>query len=309
MARGNRGDRRRVHRHDVPARLARGAFTTATGVAHASRGALAGPGYRAVLRGVHVAAALPLDHGVLLDAVRLLHPDGPLVGPSAAWALGCQVAGPSEPVHLATGSRGGSRGQEHLVRHRIEIPPGQLTPTRWGPATCPARTALDLARGVGTSDLGFTSRVAWVDALVRRTSLTTFEARDLAGATTGLPGLVVGRRVIRAARDGVDSPRETALRLLVLRHGFPEPVTQCPVVDHDGSVVARLDLGWPDHMAGLEYDGAVHDEPRQRRLDRARHNRIRALDWRVLQVDKAGLARPGAFLEQLASLVPRRSGS
>lgn len=54
-----------------------------------------------------------------------------------------------------------------------------------------------------------------------------------------------GRRGIRRARialdlvdPGAESPRETWLRLLLIRAGFPPPQTQIPVYDEYGQLVA-----------------------------------------------------------------------
>jgi very-short-patch-repair endonuclease len=68
--------------------------------------------------------------------------------------------------------------------------------------------------------------------------------------------------------------------------------------------VARLDLGWPEHRVGLEYDGAVHRERRQHSRDLDRHNAIRTAGWTVLQVDQRILDRAGDLLARLALLVP-----
>lgn len=106
---------------------------------------------------------------------------------------------------------------------------------------------------------------------------------------------------MRAVRDGVDSPKETELRLLIVRHGFLEPQVQCPV--DDGEVLLHLDLGWPDHRVGLEYDGAVHLDRDRHSHDLARHNRLRAAGWTVLQVDVWGLARPRRLLEHLRTVL------
>jgi hypothetical protein len=55
-----------------------------------------------------------------------------------------------------------------------------------------------------------------------------------------------------------ESPQETRLRLLLVRSGFPRPVTQIPVRNDRGRVVRRIDMGWPDRMVGVEYDGEQH---------------------------------------------------
>ena len=49
------------------------------------------------------------------------------------------------------------------------------------------------------------------------------------------------RRALAEARDGVRSPRETRLRLLLVRAGLPEPEINWVLRDHRGVFVAELD--------------------------------------------------------------------
>jgi hypothetical protein len=165
---------------------------------------------------------------------------------------------------------------------------------------------VDLARGLGTAGLPFHRQVAWIEALLRASGLRAAQARRAGVTAVGLHGVTAAHTVLRAARDGVDSPKETELRLLVIRFGFPEPRVQCPVVDRGGRIIASLDLGWRRRMTGLEYDGAVHLEARQHSEDLTRLNDVRSTGWHVLQIDKYGLSRPGRWLRQLATRVPRR---
>jgi very-short-patch-repair endonuclease len=67
--------------------------------------------------------------------------------------------------------------------------------------------------------------------------------------------------------------------------------------------VARLDLGWEELRVGCEYDGAVHDEPGQYAVDRARHNDIRLAGWLVLQVDRVMMRRPGRIVDGVVNLL------
>jgi hypothetical protein len=175
--------------------------------------------------------------------------------------------------------------------------------TPLGPATSPSRTALDLARGVGTGRLGHGERVALLDSFLYAVRLPVMQARARAAAESGLWGLSVGRRVLAVARDGVQSPKESELRLLLRDLRWPEPVVQCPVVSVAGNVVAHLDLGWPELRVGVEYDGAAHRDARRHAEDMERHNDIRRAGWLVLQVGGRLLARPERLSSQVADLV------
>jgi very-short-patch-repair endonuclease len=249
-----------------------------------------------------MAAAEQRTHSRLMLAYRERHGPGPVFGgPTAAWAHGCYLAEPTTPV-VIVGER--SRVATDVVCHRTRLDPGDVVTTRWGRVTSVRRTAVDLSRGVGTADSAHLGRVIWVDALLRATGLPAADARSAVVGAAGLHGLGTARAVLRDARDGVDSPKETELRLLIQDAGFPEPRTQCPVV-LDGRVIARLDLGWEDYRVGAEYDGAVHLDRRQHSHDLDRHNGIRAARWTVLQVDRRLLARGDRLVERLGTLVPR----
>ncbi len=64
--------------------------------------------------------------------------------------------------------------------------------------------------------------------------------------------------MLRSTDSGAQSPQETYLRLLLIDDGLPPPQTQIPVLGDNGSVVAYLDMGWPDLMVAVEYDGEQH---------------------------------------------------
>jgi very-short-patch-repair endonuclease len=229
-----------------------------------------------------------------------LGPEPVLVGPSAAFALGCPVTISRSRVHVA-GVR--PRRTAGLVAHRLVPAPDDVWPTAWGRATCPEVTMVDIARGIGTDHLSIDERVAWVDHLAHRSEVSVRYARELAAAWRGRRGLPAAREVLALARDGAESVKETELRLLVGRRGFAEPTLQHEVRSVTGRFVARLDLSWPDHRVGVEYDGRHHRDQRTHSRDLARHNALRAEGWVVLQVDAAGLRSPETWIPQLWTLL------
>jgi hypothetical protein len=66
-----------------------------------------------------------------------------------------------------------------------------------------------------------------------------------------------GPRALALHDRGAESPKETWLRLIVVGAGYPAPQTQIPVRCPSGAMY-YLDLGWPDLLLALEYDGAHH---------------------------------------------------
>lgn len=88
------------------------------------------------------------------------------------------------------------------------------------------------------------------------------------------------RRALRDVRHGVRSPRETQLRLTLVRAGLPEPEVSWILRDDRGRFVAELDLAYPRWRVTPEYDGRVHaDDPKQFAKDGDRWDRIRGRGW------------------------------
>lgn len=268
---------------------------------------LRGPRYRRLMRGAYQPAGTGTAHGRLVQAFRARHGDDlVLLGRSAAWAHGACSASATDPVCVAMATAHQLRTTAEVHPLVATLRPDDVVRTPLGAATSRARTAYDLARGTGAPGRGLVDRVADVDALLRATGLTAEAARLGAVSWPGLRGARAAREALDLCRDGVDSPPETRLRLLLRAGGLPEPVTQCPVLAADGRTVARLDLGWPALRAGCEYDGQVHGTPEQVRVDLRRHNGIREADWVVLQVDRHQMRRPEEVVAQARRLVAAR---
>ena len=116
--------------------------------------------------------------------------------------------------------------------------------------TTPERTALDIA-----SRYPLDAAVAAIDALARRTRLKMADVDLIAERYKGRRGIRRARKALDLVDAGAESPRETWLRLLLIRGGFPPPTTQIPVYDKYGVLVAVLDMGWEDIKVAAEYDG------------------------------------------------------
>ncbi|GAB3119966.1 hypothetical protein GCM10027056_05400 [Glaciibacter psychrotolerans] len=71
-----------------------------------------------------------------------------------------------------------------------------------------------------------------------------------------------GAKKLRAAfeliRERVESPRETWLRLLIVRAGLPEPETNLEIPMKPGRKRVRGDLMYPKYKVLVEYDGEQH---------------------------------------------------
>jgi hypothetical protein len=153
--------------------------------------------------------------------------------------------------------------------------------------TTSARTALDIAcrYPVGKA-------VAAIDSLARATDLKMANVELLAERYKGRRGIRKARRTLILVDAGAESPRESWLRLLLIRAGFPPPQTQIPVYDEYGQLVAVLDMGWEHLKLAVEYDGDHHrTDRRQFNKDIRRAETLSGLGWidvRVTAEDTEG---------------------
>jgi hypothetical protein len=145
--------------------------------------------------------------------------------------------------------------------------------------TTPARTALDIA---SRYQLG--KAVAAIDALARATHLKMADVELLADRYKGRRGIRSVRIVLELVDPGAESPKETWLRLLVIRNGFPRPKTQIPVYNEYGMLVAVLDMGWEDIKLALDYEGDHHRNPVRFNKDIRRHDDVTELGWMDIRV-------------------------
>ncbi|MGX9787457.1 endonuclease domain-containing protein [Mycobacterium sp. MMS18-G62] len=146
--------------------------------------------------------------------------------------------------------------------------------------TTPERTAFDLGRRgrIGTA-------VARLDALGQATDFKLSAVEELAFRHRHTRGLRQLEAVLHLGDAGAESPKETWLRLLVIRAGFPRPRTQIPVLSPDGLRWYYLDMGWEDIKLAAEYDGDHHrSDPGQWAYDIRRLEDLRELGWTHVRV-------------------------
>jgi hypothetical protein len=148
------------------------------------------------------------------------------------------------------------------------------------PVTTPARTALDLGCWHPLD-----KAVASIDALVRATALKEPEILRLTERYARRRGIGLARQAISLSDGGAQSPKETWLRLLLIRAGFPRPRTQIPVVDECGDEFGYLDMGWEEIKVAVEYDGEQHRTDRRRYgWDIRRREKIDRQGWIAIRV-------------------------
>jgi very-short-patch-repair endonuclease len=118
-----------------------------------------------------------------------------------------------------------------------------------------------------------------IDALLNATRCTATDVSRIADRYPGARGMRRLRRALDLVDGGAESPKETELRLLLVRDGLPRPVTQV----HVGR--RRVDIGWPHWKVGVEYDGEQHwTDPRRHADDIQRLEYLAAPGWIIVRV-------------------------
>lgn len=167
--------------------------------------------------------------------------------------------------------------------------------------TTPTRTALDLGCWYPVDEA-----VPAIDALLAATHLKACESELLAERYPGRRGIRRAREALGLADGGAQSPKETWLRLLIVRAGFPPPRTQIPVCDEFGEEFAYLDMGWEEIKVCVEYDGEQHRTNRKRyRWDVVRQEMIEGRGWINIRVGAGD--RPADIIRRVAAARARRT--
>lgn len=272
---------------DVIAGPFRGSAALASGLVSYRR--LHGPRYRRVFPDVYVPAELELDFATRSRAAYVLvgEQGGALAGYSAAALLGADCAPWNAPAEVVVPGPRHSHPGLRVTRARADDV--DLVEVSGCRVTSPERTTWDLARR-----LPLVEAVVAVDALAHK----CFDPADLLVRRAKRPGARGCRRldeVVALADPRAESPMETRLRLALIDAGLPRPEVQYQILDRDWYQIARVDLAYPDEKLALEYDGAVHLDPRQRARDLRRDNELARHGWHTMRLDKhqltANLAR------------------
>jgi hypothetical protein len=236
-------------------------------------------GYTKLYRNIYARNGVELDAAQRAVAAWLWSGRTAVVGGSSAAALsGARWIPPSEPAELMRPLR--RAAPPGIVVHSDLLAGDEVCTVGEIRCTTPARTAYDIGRR-----LPLDTAVQRIDALLNATGCKVFDVTDIATRYPGARGIRRLRRALTLVDPGAESPQETRTRLLLVRAGLPRPVTQIEVRNEWNWIVARIDLGWPQWMVGVEYDGAQHwTDPRQHARDIERLELLAAHGWRIVRV-------------------------
>ena len=215
---------------------------------------------------------------------------------------------PEAPLHVGA-----------VGRHREPRRPGVIG-HRFGPHVLPAPGAPPalvppvLAWVQSAPLLTLDELIVVGDALAGRWSARP-EARDVpveqvrsaAEQDRRRPGAARLREAGEWVRAGAESPKETEVRLLLVRAGLPEPELNVPTYGAAGRYLGRPDLRWPEQRVVLEYEGRHHrDDPGVYAQDIDRRERFEDAGWSVVRCVAHHLVPPGDA--ELIGRVRRRFG-
>jgi hypothetical protein len=218
----------------------------------------------------------------------VLRPGAVVAGRTAAWLHGAWKPRPGLPIPLeyARPVAAAGIGIAGTRYRRLELRPsfgvdawgaidgcwGDVTEVHGVAVLSVLRTCFDLMR-----ERALVEAVVVADAFARTRLLTLPWLDAYVVDHRGWPGVVQARRVPDLASHRSGSAGETRLRMIVVLGGLPEPFVN-PAV-WAGTPAALV--GYPDLLvwhvpvpAGLEYDGAYHDEAGQHHADNRRENRL-----------------------------------
>src|SRR5215211_1625047 len=163
----------------------------------------------------YVSRDVPITALLRAKAVIRLVPCGSYISHHTAAELWGAVAPADGATHVTLPSASGRQVRQG-VRSHYRKHPAQTTRRKGVLVSTPEQTFLDLAAiGVGLVDL-----VVVADGLIKSGHTSTQQLVEATAQWNGR-GCRVARRAASLAREGVDSPQETRLRLLLVLAGLP----------------------------------------------------------------------------------------
>ncbi|GGR43963.1 hypothetical protein J2S40_004177 [Nocardioides luteus] len=273
-------------------------FTRAAAAAQGNIRDLRTPSYRRLLHGIYVAATVETTAALMAEAALL--PFGEKAWAShatAARVLGLPIpALPGE--HVTVVERRRRRGRRDVTCHLSRK--GLVNVIGGVRVSAPQQVFIELATQLSLVDL-----VIVGDHLVRKGLVDLATLRAFCAETSG-PGAALARTAVGYVRDGVDSPMETRLRLLIVLAGLPEPEVNLLVGDELER--RKYDLSYRRSRTIIEYDGRQHVERiEQWEADLERREGIDDDQWRILVfVAKDIYKSPGRPLERIHRVLQLR---
>jgi hypothetical protein len=237
-----------------------------------------GPQFHKILYDSYVSSSVPITTRLRAEAALSLSAVGSYISHHTAAELWGGVVPACSDVHITVPGEAPRSRRQGIRAHSTTG--STVTPTFQGlRISSPTQTFLDLAGSLDLVEL-----VVLGDSLVKKKHVTPEDLVTAASQWTG-SGAARARKAAGFVRKGVDSPKETRLRMLLVLAGLPEPTVNVIIRNSDGSWRMRFDLSYPGLRLIIEYDGRQHAENSgQWRRDLTRREELDRLGWRLIVV-------------------------
>jgi hypothetical protein len=244
--------------------------------------------FRSPTRGVRLEASATGWWDDLCALALVLPDDGAFSHTTAAVVTGIPLpASDPRPFHVTVP---GARGSRKALSWHIRDLTGAVETWKGLPVTKPSRTWHDLGALLPVSDL-----VVAADHLLRRGMATPDQLVDVCGLR-GAPRL---RKAASLADGRSRSPRESMLRLEMLRRGLPRPELNLDIIEAS-CWLGCGDFAWPAYRVVVDYDGEHHSDERQRAQDNSTRDDYTDHGWRHVALTKTMLRNMDAAIERVA---------
>ncbi|QPZ39109.1 endonuclease domain-containing protein [Paramicrobacterium chengjingii] len=199
----------------------------------------------------------------------------------------------------------GARAPQHrgVVGHCISGTRGDITDVDGIPVTTLERTWCDLAAVLDVPDL-----VAAGDALIHHSSprSTTRALAEAAGQYPTTRWRARRSEALTLFNDRAESPRESRLRVHLVRAGLPMPAVN-PTVFYNGAFMGRVDMLYLEWALIIEYEGEQHlTDVRQWRKDIDRVNDFADIGLRTIRATAADDRDPAVLIERIRAHIATR---
>lgn len=144
--------------------------------------------------------------------------------------------------------------------------------------------------------------VAIGDHLVCRQnpSATIDQLRSAVTRYAGRHGAKRLRCALDLVRERTDSPKETEVRLLVIRAGLPEPEVNVSVRDGSGRHIKLGDMVYETYRVLVEFDGDQHrTDSKQYEKDVTDMERAAAAGWSIIRIRNQHLRSPERVTDRI----------
>ncbi|GAA1125111.1 hypothetical protein [Nocardioides aquiterrae] len=277
-------------------------FTRADGLgAGIPRNVLDGPKYSRIFRNVHISSAVRIEQEQRFSGALLLHPEGAFLSHTSGARVR-RIAVPDDPfVHVSVTDAKDRRWSPGLKPH-VAPPHTEVVVVDGTPVSGLVRNFIELAAILPLVDV-----VVAGDDMCRRLNIRAAWLRAQLAKSKDYWS-PAARYAASYVRNGVGSPMESRLRMLLVLAGFPEPEVNVEIRDENGDVLLQFDLGYRRAKVAIGYDGRRHVEVVDDwEHDITRRDRTDDAAWREVTVVASGVyVDPLSTLDRVARALTSR---